>query len=252
MWTLPPCKRRQFKRNALAQVVAELSYDPILKIDAYVPDFQESVRRLFPKYSIVQERVLEVVGQAALAPMQVRTETRHVFSDTRYSVTLSRTSLRIQTQDHTTHRDLAEAFVHVGSALRNIARISSTRLGIRYIDIIDVATVCSVLGEDVTLSDLVQPSYLATPLTDLVDTKFSYELNSRFAKSSDHMTVRWGCKSETTQFVLDVDRFRTAPIPADELESLIVEFTGDVFAVFMSAITPRFVEYLEKESKAND
>ena len=48
----PNVPRVTYRNNPLVQVICQLRFPPILKIDAEVPaDFQESIRKDFPKFS---------------------------------------------------------------------------------------------------------------------------------------------------------------------------------------------------------
>ena len=49
-WRLPEHDLHTYPRNPLVAVVAQLRFDPILKIADRVADFQDRVRARFPKF----------------------------------------------------------------------------------------------------------------------------------------------------------------------------------------------------------
>lgn len=176
----PESTRVIYKRNPLVEVICQVTFPPILKIEAAPPaEFQERVRKVFPIYAEVQPDAPpanvppEFAKMAkAMFPMKFR-PMGHQFSteDEICSMTLRRDALGLKTLDYKTW-DLFRP--HVESLLTNLIDVYKpaffSRVGLRYINVIQRSS----LGlKDQPWADLLKPhiagELAAAELKDRVD-----------------------------------------------------------------------------------
>jgi uncharacterized protein (TIGR04255 family) len=147
----PDSNREIYGRNPLAEVVAELRFQPILKIEADIPaQFQEAIR---DRYSVYRREVpagqlpanvpppirnlIEGMGAAA-GPVQHFFGTHDQKGETAaWTVTLSREAIALKTIAYTRWEEFLEQLDRVREAFEEIYKPPSyTRLGLRYVDVI--------------------------------------------------------------------------------------------------------------------
>lgn len=161
----PEVERVLYKKNPLDQVICQLRFPPILKIDAVVPaDFQDAVRRHFPNFSETAWNLEfprsmrglvppEVVGQSLRASMGKNYE----FSseDSCWKINLTRRFVALTTKKYERWEAYKEKLQIPLQALIDVYSPGHFgRIGLRYIDVIRR----SVLGLDnVPWSELLQP-----------------------------------------------------------------------------------------------
>ena len=132
----------------------------------------------------------------------------------------------------------------------DFAPIVPSRLGLRYINIIDRERIAADLGRGVDWGDLVTPPYLQIPcgMADLAGTQFGAEINSNIDGGA--MTVRYGLLStpdrQTPAYRLDVDRYQEQGVQAEGVVGLIERFSSDIFRVFMTAAGPVLIQWMER------
>jgi uncharacterized protein (TIGR04255 family) len=246
-WRLPEHQHRTFSRNPLVAVIAQLRFDPILKIQATVAEFQDKVRGRFPRYEQTEGQAIE------LAPggMRVRKVADFRFSAKTEptTVVLGDQGLAIEYRAHQ-HRDvLFTDFELVANALDQVYRpISPTRLGLRYVNVIDRARVSRDLQRPVEWSELVAEAFLHMPadLADLEGTRFAFEVSSPVPSGA--MTLKYGllpAEDGALAFRLDVDRYREDDLGVAGLVNDLRTFSDDIFRVFASASGPALCTWME-------
>lgn len=162
---LPHTNRVIYSRNPIAEVTAQLSFPPILRIEAETPaQFQDAIRDRYPLYRRVtasgqlpanlppQVRNLIQGMGAAAGPIQYLFESQ----DRKSVVTLSRELLSFKTISYTRWEAFRDELESLRASLEPIYRPASYgRLSLRYVDIIRR----SILGLDnVPWTDLLNPS----------------------------------------------------------------------------------------------
>src|SRR5262249_19534373 len=59
-WILPEHEARTFARNPLQAVICQLRFDPILKMEGRVADFQDRIRVRFPGYEEIDGQLVDI------------------------------------------------------------------------------------------------------------------------------------------------------------------------------------------------
>lgn len=241
-WSVPPQQHKVFERNPLVAVVVELRYHPILKIADRIADYQERVRATFP---VFQEVTSQHVNMGPLAPVEVRTE--RLFNmrkqDGYSALSVSKASLSLESRRHESRQNfISDAKVGIDALVELHGPVVPTRLGLRYVDLIDKAQIEQDLGRTTEWSQLVSEAFLQVPtgLADFDGALFACEVAAPMT-SGGAMTVRYGLVQDAdgrVKYRLDVDRYVEGVFDASQLVDLLGRFADDVFAVFIAAMGP--------------
>lgn len=140
----PESPRIRFGKNPIVEVICQLRFPPILRIDSEPPsDFQERIRQQFPHYQTNKAHLPAGVALPAdilQAVLGGSNATTHEFltADRRTRVVLTRDFIALTAMDYTTW---AAFMVTFGAALQAMSAVYQpaffTRLGLRYRDRID-------------------------------------------------------------------------------------------------------------------
>ena len=179
----PDAKRIIFRKNPLTEVVCQLKFPPILKIDAEVPaNFQEAIRAEFPNYREVPSVKIDApAGIQGAFPIELRKQLGllklvaqqtadknydFLSEDESWKLTLSRNYIALTAYKY---ERWERFFERLQKPLRALISIYSpayfTRIGLRYIDIINRA---ELKLEKVAWAELLKPfilGFLAIPET---------------------------------------------------------------------------------------
>jgi uncharacterized protein (TIGR04255 family) len=149
--SFPESSREVYNRNPLAEVVVELRYPSILRIEAEIPaQFQEAIRDQFPGYAReagagrlpaeIPAPIRELIRGmgAAAGPVQHAFRTQMQTAGIPVSqVTLSRDAMTFKTTAYTRWEAFRQEFHRVRAALEEIYRPTAyTRVGLRYVNVI--------------------------------------------------------------------------------------------------------------------
>jgi uncharacterized protein (TIGR04255 family) len=250
VWNVPPQEHKVFERNPLVAVVVELRFHPVLKISDRIADFQDRVRATFP---VFQEVLRQLVNLGPVAPIEVRNERMFNLTkgDESATLTLSTSSLALESRLHE-HRNIfiADAKVGIDALVETFGPIVPTRLGLRYVDIIDREQIEKALGRPTSWDALLSERFLSIPtgLADLSDTLFACEVASS-VPSGGRQTVRYGLVEDADKRVkyrLDVDRYIEERVEPGALVPLLGAFADDIYAVFAAAMGPALSEWMEE------
>jgi uncharacterized protein (TIGR04255 family) len=165
----PEVQRVLYNKNPLDQVVCQLRFPPILRIDAEIPaQFQERIRGHFPNYAEAAELAIEIrpglPGQVApellRQMLQSSGSKNYEFSseDGIWKINLTRTFVALTTTKYTRWEEFKEKLeIPLNALIEVYAPDSFSRVGLRYVNVIRR----SVLGlSDIPWSELLQP-YIA-------------------------------------------------------------------------------------------
>jgi uncharacterized protein (TIGR04255 family) len=247
-WSIEQKPHQVFTRNPLVAVVVDLRYHPILKVTDRVADFQDRVRASFPGF---QEATSQLVSVNPFGPIDVRSDKLFQFREENGAATLTLTSggLTLECLRHE-HRRVFLDGMKVGSdALEaTYAPISPTRLGLRYINVIDRAQVSKDLGREVLWDALIAPAFRAVPsgLAEFDGAAFACEVSSTMPTGA--MTLRYGLLREQPggelSFRLDIDRYVEGSVVASAISKTLEGFSNDIFSVFVAAMGPDLQEWM--------
>lgn len=243
-WHVPSQPHKVFSRNPLVAVVVELRFFPILKLaeKEKVADFQELVRATFPAFHDVTR---QLVNLGPGAPVEVRNERllNFVKGDESCTLTLSTSSLALESRRHERREHfINDAKVGIDALVKTCGPVVPTRLGLRYVDLIDKEAIERDLGRATTWPALISNTFLAVPtgLADLDGTLFACEVASSMPNGGGQ-TVRYGLVEDgdkKVKYRLDVDRYVDGAVEPSKLVELLGAFADDIFAVFVAAMGP--------------
>lgn len=252
-WKLPPQDHRVFERNPLVAVIVELRYHPILKVPAKVADYQETVRARFPAFQQLQTQTINL----GPGPVQVRPSETYCFAkpDESAMLSLSTASLSLESRKHARREQLlADVKLGLDALLRVYGELSMTRLGLRYVNLVDKERVSQDLGRPSSWQQLISSRYLAVPadLAELEGTLFACEVASGMPRGAQ--VVRYGLikdADDRVKFRLDVDRYVDGPLePGDVIQSLDT-FADDIFAVFFASLGPDLIFWMDSKREGS-
>jgi uncharacterized protein (TIGR04255 family) len=143
----PDSPRVVYTRNPLKEVICQLNFPAILRIDTELPtNFQEGLRALYPIFKEEQAATLRInlpssqpqVPAEQLGLRANRTVYRFLSEDSFWTVTLARDSLSMSAKSYRTWEDFSEHFkVPFEMLLSEYKPSFFTRIGLRYLNVID-------------------------------------------------------------------------------------------------------------------
>ncbi len=160
----PITERVSYKHNPLVQVICQLRFPTILKVETSLPvDFQESVRNVFPIFQEKQEQTISQlpIGLLDALPSELKglfprgSGYDFISANEEWTISLTRDFLSLSTSTYSRWEEFANYLSGPLNALKQIYRPSFfTRIGLRYQNLIRR----SELGQtDTDWSDLIQP-----------------------------------------------------------------------------------------------
>ena len=170
----PEVERVIYKRNPLLQVICQLRFPAILKIETESPAvFQEHIRAEYPDFEeIAQSRLENLPNVGGLVPSQILSQIsmgpkrsyKFKTTDQIWEVSLTRTFLALMTTNYVRWEEFRNRLSSPMKALFSAySPASITRIGLRYIDVIKRTTIG--LSKDEPWHELLS-SRIIGPLTD--------------------------------------------------------------------------------------
>lgn len=264
---LPATEREVYSRNPLAEVVMDLKFPPILRIETETPaQFQEQIRNDYPRY----RRVISAGQLSPEVPAPIRNliqgmnavsgPIKHQFEaqDQSWMVSLSREHLALKTTKYTRWEEFRERANRLRTAFTELYRPASyARIGLRYVDIVRRSIL--QLG-DVSWAELLKPQIAgelaAEELGENVDS-MSRQLHCKLDDDNCFLTLKTGIAvaepdsanaNKEKCFLIDAD-FHTHKLT--ELNHVMValdSFNRASGNLFRWAILPRLRAALEPKS----
>jgi len=249
-WTLPQTEHETFRRNPLVAVIAQLRFHPILKVPDRISDFQEAVRQRFPGFTEATTRDFNFQPPFGI---ELREGKEFQFRSTSglSSLTLGTGALALEARRHTSRADFFAGFEVAVAALEAVySPINPIRLGLRYVNSIDLESIGRDLDAKLAWNDLVDGKFLKLPgdLANLDGTLFAVEVNSTIADGK--LTLRSGLLQSPPDgqvtFRLDFDRYLEGDLAAGEAMPRLRRFSDDIYALFRCAAGPRLLEWMQR------
>ena len=257
----PDVKRVIYGNNPLAEVVCQLRFQPILRIDTDVPvNFQERIQENYPNYSEETDLMFRIPSEAKL-PVDIAGQTiksmgikNYSFSsdDGFWKVNLTRTFLSLSTKRYKKWEEFKAKLQQPFDALIEIYLPNSfSRVGLRYIDIIKR----SEHGiKDVSWGELLQP-YVSGILSipEISDSVTTFENVYKVSLGTDNDVVRIVMKfvkdveSDETCFMIDSDFFFTGKIASDEIFKKLDYFNANASRLIRWTISSRLHAAMQPE-----
>jgi uncharacterized protein (TIGR04255 family) len=254
-WKLTHHPDETFEQNMLASVILQLRFRPILKVETRLADFQDKVRTRFPGFNTFDSQEI-TVGSVKTSAQQinVRNEKVHQFIslDESSVMTLSTSALSVEYGHHRSKETVFSDAALLLEALNAVyAPVIPARLGLRYVNLIQLSILKKALERDVTWPEVLSAKFAEVPGGGASlngGTRFIAEVSSPCERGN--MTLRHGLLSngpeEEPHFRLDVDRYLEGVFSLEEIPLLLKTFSSNIFCMFMTAAGPALLEWMRR------
>jgi uncharacterized protein (TIGR04255 family) len=247
----PESPRVIYSNNPLVEVLCQLRFDQILRLETEVPaQFQDLIRRDYPKLKKRHELQLSVGGESAKSSTTIIYD--FISPDEDWRIALSSTFITLATTDYIRWEDFKNRLLKVFDAFTRVYDVDSfTRIGLRYKDIIDR----SKLGlQDVDWSGLLMPHIACMydePIVQeyLQDTQTISTFQLRVDDSRARLRHGLGQNTETEDevFIIDSDFFRESPTLSNDVFRFLDEYNRRARRLFRWCITEKLHEAMEPQ-----
>lgn len=258
----PDSPRIIYQQNPLDEVICQLRFPPVLKIEKDIPaGFQEALRKDYPLFqqqaAALQAPALpEQVSQmlASLIPQPTAKAYEFSSADERWKVTLSRDFLALTCSRYERWEHFkAHLAAAVGALLDQYSPAFYMRIGLRYRNLI----LRSKLGlEEVGWGELLHPQVaglLNSEIAGEID-GISHQLSLRLQQYEAKVTIQHGAaKVQDTQeecYYIDADFFTNRKTAIDEGNNVLDFFNGQSGKLFRWFITDRLHRAMEPAAVA--
>ena len=254
-------ERKILEKNQLLEVICQLRYFDILKIDAAEPfEFQEAIRADYPQYAKKVEQLPPlIVGGKPVAQPPVNNH-QFISADGQWKISMTKGFIALSTYGYTRWEEFAQRLDRVLAAFIETYHPSwLTRVGLRYVN----AFRREALGlEDMLWKELITPGFLglmAEP--DAQETAFlKQELTATFqtpggakanVKSGPGLLRKINNRTrETTEekvFMLDLDLYMDGKTELGHAVPALNIVHENAGSLFRSAITETLRDAMEPQ-----
>lgn len=248
-----------YGRNQIMEVICQLRFPDILRIEAQEPfEFQDAVRGAYPQYAKKVEQLPPVQRDGKMLPQGTVNNYQFISEDGQWKVSLTKSFVALSTHGYVRWEDFAKRLDRVLAALIQLYQPAYfTRVGLRYINAIDRAA----LGlEDCLWRELIQPGYLALLADeDAQESAFSKcELSASLnlpggAKANvksgpgtlRKVNNRTKEATETRVFMLDLDVYMDGKTPLGQTAPALNIVHGNAGSLFRGAITDTLADAMQ-------
>lgn len=251
-----------YEKNMLLEVICQLRFPDILKIEAQEPfAFQDAIRSEYPQYAKRVEQLPPQQQNGKLAPQGSVNNHQFISEDGHWKVSLTKSFIALSTHAYVRWEDFAGRLDRVLAAfIQAYAPAYFSRVGLRYIN----AFRREALGlEDTPWRELIQPGYLG-----LMGDEDAQE--HAFAKNEQSVTAAMpgGAKcnikcgpgvlrkvhAQTRQtqeekvYMLDLDLYMESKTPIQHAVPALNVVHGNAGSLFRGAITDTLHDALRPQS----
>jgi uncharacterized protein (TIGR04255 family) len=259
----PISQRVIYRRNPLTEVICQLRFPPILKIETVIPyEFQDLIRDDYPHYNEKKEFQMKlpegVSGQIpdelldTITPGSSRKNYEFISEDENWKINLTRNFLALSTRRYTRWETFKQKFIRSFEALLEIYKPKNfTRIGLRYRDLIRRGA----LGlEDVAWSELLQPYILGILMDNsLRENVVNVLHNTEISLEDGESIVRIvsglieDADSGESGYLIDSDFFTTTKTDIDKAIDRLDYFNQRGSRLIQWAITEKLHQAMEPE-----
>ena len=259
----PEANRVLYRKNPLDQVVCQLRFPPILRIDAEIPaEFQEMVRRQIPNLTETSEWKLEVPPglKDQISPeilrqiLQSSGNKNYEFSseDGQWKINLTRTFVALTTQRYERWEEFKEKLEIPFRALIEVYSPDYfSRVGLRYVDIIRRS---ALNLSDVDWDQLLQPyisGILGSPeVRELVKNfESKYEVSLSDGESIVRIIARFVAAADDGEicYMIDSDFYDSHKTPIEAAMERLDYFNVRASRLIQWCITDRLHKAMEPQ-----
>ena len=250
----PDSTRVIYQKNPLTEVICQLRFPPILRIDAEAPAaFQEKVRQQYPLYQeAIQQDVLlpqlpKQIAQRLSEELGARKlGTAHDFlsAEGEWTVGLTRDFLALSTRVYERWEQFAEHLELPFQALREVySPPFFTRIGLRYQNVIQRS---ALELEEVGWSELLQPYIIGELSSPVVAKAIEFTLRHtviRLAEGNGHVRISHGLveipNSGEACYMIDSDFYSDQKTEPQDAFNQLKAFNMQARRLFRWCITDR-------------
>ena len=253
-----------YAKNQLLEVICQLRFPDILKIEAKEPfEFQDAVRADYPQYQKKVEQLPPKQENGKLTPQGTTNNYQFISADGQWKISLTRGFIALSTHRYARWEDFANRLDRILAAFIQVYQPAFfSRVGLRYINAFRRAA----LGLDGTpWRELIQPGYLGLMGDDDAQ-------ESAFVKNEQSITAAMpgGAKcnikcgpgllrkvnnrtreeQEEPVFMLDLDLYMEGNTPINHAVPALNVVHGNAGSLFRGAITDTLHDAMEPENAA--
>ena len=250
-----------YAHNPLMEVICQLRFPEILKIEAKEPyEFQDAVRAQYPQYAKKVEQLPPLQQNGKAIPQGTVNNYQFITADGQWKISLTKGFIALSTHRYTRWEDFAARLdVVLADFIRLYEPAYFSRVGLRYINFVSRKT----LGlEDRCWRELIQPEFLGLMADDAVqESAFQkHELTATLSvpggakaniKSAPAVLRRTenatGKTTEERVFLLDLDLYMEGNTPLGHAVPALNVVHGNAGSLFRSAITDTLHEAMQPE-----
>ena len=252
-------ERKILEKNQLLEVICQLRYFDILKIDAAEPfEFQEAIRADYPQYAKkVEQLPPQIVGGKPVAQPPVNNH-QFISADGQWKISMTKGFIALSTHRYVRWEDFAKRLDMVLAAFIRIYQPNCfTRVGLRYINAFNRKALDL---EDYQWRELIQPGYIGLMGEDDAQ-------ESAFLKNEQTVTMAMpgGAKanikcgpgllrkvnnrtrqtSEEKVYMLDLDLFMEGNTPLNQAVPALNVVHGNAGSLFRGAISDTLFDAMQ-------
>ena len=252
-------ERKILEKNQLLEVICQLRYFDILKIDAAEPfEFQEAIRAEYPQYAKkVEQLPPQIVGGKPVAQPPVNNH-QFISADGQWKISMTKGFIALSTHRYVRWEEFAKRLDMVLAAFIRIYQPNCfTRVGLRYINAFNRK---SLDLEQYTWRELIQPGYIG-----LMGEEDAQE--SAFLKNEQTITMAMpgGAKAnikcgpgllrkvnnrtrqtvEEKVYMLDLDLFMEGNMPLSQAVPALNVVHGNAGSLFRGAISDTLFDAMQ-------
>jgi uncharacterized protein (TIGR04255 family) len=257
---LPDSERVIYEHNPLIEVVCQLRYPPILKVNSEPIDFQEAIRNEYPYYEVNKPQLppdINKIIQQTRLPFP-SDEMGHLFKseDEKCFLSLSKDFIALKTTDYKRYEDFKSRLTKIINIFQEIYKPSFySRIGLRYQDLI----IPSQLGLQNTEWHELISANIASELSNPSINKSIKNIAKNLVLENEYGLVNLkhgfvevvnqeGNKKEIA-YLLDADFFTTEKENTDErIWQPLNYFNKSARQIFRSSITDRLHNAMHPQS----
>jgi len=129
---------QQLSKAPVTYVLAQVKFSSIENIASYIPQLQDEIRDLFPHYNILSIQAIELKNAQQPPDFTVLTQWHFIDKEKQMGIILDKQAIILHTNKHEKFQTLLSIFETIIARFNKVLKISlSTRLGIRYINLIE-------------------------------------------------------------------------------------------------------------------
>lgn len=252
-------ERKILEKNQLLEVICQLRYFDILKIDTTEPaDFQEAIRDEYPQYAKKVEQLPPQIVNGKPTAQQSVNNHQFISADGQWKISMTRGFIALSTHRYVRWEEFAKRLDRILAAFIRIYKPNCfTRVGLRYINAFNRQT---LLLEDYAWRELIQPGYIG-----LMGEEDAQE--SAFLKNEQTVTMAMpgGAKAnikcgpgllrkinnrtrqsvEEKVYMLDLDLYMEGNVPLNQAVPALNVVHGNAGSLFRGALSDTLFDAMQ-------